>query len=103
MRFFRSSSTISGRAVRAQNAKVKIEESDRAPWTRASPKPAKRRQIAMPFTRADLDRLRNLPFCTLHFDFWLLHSMNETSKLKVDHLKAGYDGKVVLEDVSMEV
>jgi phospholipid/cholesterol/gamma-HCH transport system ATP-binding protein len=29
--------------------------------------------------------------------------MNETSKLKVDHLKAGYDGKVVLEDVSMEV
>lgn len=29
--------------------------------------------------------------------------MNGTSKLKVDHLKAGYDGKVVLEDVSMEV
>jgi phospholipid/cholesterol/gamma-HCH transport system ATP-binding protein len=29
--------------------------------------------------------------------------MSETAKLKVDHLKAGYDGKVVLEDVSMEV
>ena len=29
--------------------------------------------------------------------------MNGTSKLKVDHLKAGYDGKVVLEDVSMDV
>lgn len=29
--------------------------------------------------------------------------MNRTAKLKVDHLKAGYDGKVVLEDVSMDV
>lgn len=29
--------------------------------------------------------------------------MSGTAKLKVDHLKAGYSGKVVLEDVSMEV
>ncbi|MDB5049924.1 MAG: transporter, ATP-binding protein [Fibrobacteres bacterium] len=29
--------------------------------------------------------------------------MNETVKLKVDHLRAGYDGHVVLEDVSMHV
>jgi phospholipid/cholesterol/gamma-HCH transport system ATP-binding protein len=29
--------------------------------------------------------------------------MNGTAKLKVEHLKAGYSGKVVLEDVSMEV
>ena len=29
--------------------------------------------------------------------------MNATAKLRVDHLRAGYDGKVVLEDVSMAV
>ncbi len=29
--------------------------------------------------------------------------MNATAKLKLEHLKAGYDGKIVLEDVSMEV